>query len=548
MHPAILYAAKSTEDKRDSIPEQLEDCREMAAENGWAVVGEYDDEGFSAYSRNRGKDWARAQEHAVRVAAETGQTCMLVAQAHDRFARGAGDKPGAPDALVEIWHRLRRQNVHLRTVEDDFDMRDSASVAAIGQRAHVDSRRKSKAVSKGMRRRARRGLGTGGKPPVGYEYKDGSLIVVPAHAEVVRRIFREFLAGVSMTQIARSLVADGVPAQRGKRWQQSTVSGILGNPAYIGKVRHGDEVYAGEHEPIIDTATWRRAESLLATRPSRGRGRPPKGRHLFRKGLLRCECGEAMVPRTNGGYEMYYCNGRSKLGKDYCSTPHLRRADIDLAVYNYFEQVALDVESTRRAHAEVVERKLAEVSALRLSADSEVQRTRERLDRIRRDYMDGRLDVDDWREMSTDLKGQLRAAEAEVERLTASERDVTTRAATIDAEQDALQQLADIRKAIAGDIQDADGVEAVRAALTRLFDAFILHRATPDRVHVELIGEMWLEPVVRGDAIAGYGPSGMPLPETHALTLSGGGTNNVSASRSVDFSFGPIPVPVGGSA
>jgi len=26
---------------------------------------------------------------------------------------------------------------------------------------------------------------------------------------------------------------------------------------------------------------------------------------------VRCECGEAMVPRTNGGYQMYYCNGRN---------------------------------------------------------------------------------------------------------------------------------------------------------------------------------------------------------------------------------------------
>jgi hypothetical protein len=51
---------------------------------------------------------------------------MLVGQALDRFARGAGDAPGAARHLVELWHELRRRNVHLRTFEHDENIRDSA--------------------------------------------------------------------------------------------------------------------------------------------------------------------------------------------------------------------------------------------------------------------------------------------------------------------------------------------------------------------------------------------------------------------------------------
>lgn len=40
------------EDKRGSIETQLEDCR--AGREGWDIVGEFQDEGFSAYSGNRG--------------------------------------------------------------------------------------------------------------------------------------------------------------------------------------------------------------------------------------------------------------------------------------------------------------------------------------------------------------------------------------------------------------------------------------------------------------------------------------------------------------
>src|SRR3954452_16044717 len=115
--PAVIYAAKSTADRHRSIDTQLQDGREMAAENGWIVVGEYRDEGFSAYSGNRGAGLAHAESHAARAAAEHGATAMLIAQAHDRFARGAGDAPGAPQSLGEIWHRMRRLDVHMRTVE-----------------------------------------------------------------------------------------------------------------------------------------------------------------------------------------------------------------------------------------------------------------------------------------------------------------------------------------------------------------------------------------------------------------------------------------------
>ena len=45
----VIYAAKSTEDKRGSIADQLKDCREFAEREGWEIVGEFTDENKSAY-------------------------------------------------------------------------------------------------------------------------------------------------------------------------------------------------------------------------------------------------------------------------------------------------------------------------------------------------------------------------------------------------------------------------------------------------------------------------------------------------------------------
>lgn len=111
---AVVYAAKSTEDRHGSIPTQIEDCLALAERQGWEVVGDFSDEAFSAYSGNRRPGLERAKALAVETAAEHGR-CILVAQDADRFARGAGDAPGAADHLGEVYFAMKRRAVELWT-------------------------------------------------------------------------------------------------------------------------------------------------------------------------------------------------------------------------------------------------------------------------------------------------------------------------------------------------------------------------------------------------------------------------------------------------
>ena len=39
--PAVLYAAKSTEDKHGSIPSQISDCTALAERERWVIVGAF---------------------------------------------------------------------------------------------------------------------------------------------------------------------------------------------------------------------------------------------------------------------------------------------------------------------------------------------------------------------------------------------------------------------------------------------------------------------------------------------------------------------------
>jgi len=501
---AIVYAAKSTSDPRGSIPTQLQDGRAMAAREAWEIDGEYADEAASAWSGDRGPQLAAAIAHAERIA-----PCVLVVQHSDRLARGDGLKARH---LGELYFWALKAGVELRSVQDDATFTNPLLAFAMGERNAEDSRRKSLAVAAGMKRVAAAGRPSGGPRPYGYRYAAGELVVVEAEAVIVRRIFSDFAGGRSLSAIARDLYREAVPTLRGGPWRQSTVSGILRNPVYVGRIRYDGAIFSGQHQPLVEEDRWRRVQDLLEARPQKGRGRPTVGLHLFRGGLLRCECGEAMVPRTNGGYQMYYCNGRSKLGPDFCDMPHLRRADIDQAVYRYFEQVGLDIEATRRTIADARDRKLAEIRALHEQATREARLADERLARVRRDYTDGRLDADDWHEFREELGAERAAAHAEVARLAEQQREVEGWGELRDAEADTLRRLSELRALIAGEVNDADGLEAVRAALTRMFEQFVIRRQSP-RVHVELIvaPQLVIEPVVREQAVEGYSENLRPI-------------------------------------
>jgi site-specific DNA recombinase len=538
MKPAILYAAKSTLDKRGSIATQLDDGRRLSERESWDVVAEYQDEAASAWSGDRGPGLQAALEHAERIA-----PAVLVVQHTDRLARGDGVKARH---LGEIYFWALKADVEIRSAEDDSTFTNPLLAFAMGERNAADSLRKSQTVKAGKRRARQRGRPHGGQRGYGFNFAGHGqgLVLVPAEIVVVRRIFSEFVGGKPRLVIARDLVQEGIKTANGGLWRHNSVTRILSNPLYIGKIQVDGEVFDGEHEPVIDLETWKRAQALLASRSTRQRGRRPKGRHLFTKGLLRCSCGEAMVPRTTTGkymYESYFCNGRQQLGPSFCDALSIRRELVDTAVYNYFEQVALDVEATRQLLTEATDRKLAEIRTLLRDAEREANLAAERFTRVERDYMDGRIDAADWQRFRDRLTSEAKAAASQAASLATSEADIARHAAAVDAEHEALRQLAAVRQAIAGDIREADGVDAVRAALTRLFDAFVIHRSIPELVHVELVGDSsyWIEPIVKADAIEGQSPSGRPVLHLERLDLAG---------RTIDTTSGLASTPSASAA
>ncbi len=64
---------------------------------------------------------------------------------------------------------------------------------------------------------------------------DGYLVIDPEQAEVVKRIYREHLEGLSMKKIAEVLEPDGILTGAGKtKWYDSTINKILRNEKNMG--------------------------------------------------------------------------------------------------------------------------------------------------------------------------------------------------------------------------------------------------------------------------------------------------------------------------
>lgn len=517
--PAILYAAKSTVDKKGSNRTQLADAREMAEREGLQIVGEYTDEDASAYHGNRGPGLAAALDHAERVGGS------VIVQHSDRLARGDGVQARH---LVQLVLEAKQRGIRLRSVEDDSSLESVLMAAAMGERNTEDSRRKGASIRAGLARRRSTGRRVGGNSyGLTWERDENDERVTvhdPAQAPIVVRIYDEFLAGKKKLQIAKALNADGIPSNRGKKWHSQVIASVLSNPLYAGYVRDGEELIDAQHPPIIPRKRWHEAQALRESLTRTfDRGRPVVGQHLFRRGFLRCgQCGAGIVPRTERNKdgtlrERYRCQGRY-IDPANCSTPAIPRADVDSAVYAYFEQVGLDLEATRDQLIAVAERERTELLALRDTAEGELAAVQARLSRVRADYTDGEISAAEWRELRSELEPQSAAAEAERDRLEAKLQEVDDGPPLDDLEREILAQLAHIRAVVAGQVRDAEGVDGVRAALLRLFDRFILHSGLPDSVHVELINEgFWIEPVVSEQAVAGYDKELRPILERKPL-------------------------------
>ena len=101
-------------------------------------------------------------------------------------------------------------------------------------------------VSENLKWRIRHGFEQGKATPVvmlGYRLNsDDRLEIIPDEADIVRKIYTDYLSGMGQQMIANKLNNDGIKTKLGNEWDHAAVRRILQNEKYCGD-RKRAEVY-----------------------------------------------------------------------------------------------------------------------------------------------------------------------------------------------------------------------------------------------------------------------------------------------------------------
>jgi site-specific DNA recombinase len=176
----------------------------------------------------------------------------------------------------------------------------------------------------------------GGVPPFGYRVENRKLLVDGESAAHVRWIFDRFLKLGSCTKLARELGMRRICTPRGSRIDKKYIYRMLSNRAYIGEAVHKGDSYPGEHDAIIDRATWDRVHAILGESPRKRAARTRAETPALLKGLLFGPDGAAFSPthtRKRGRLYRYYVSQTVlKHGAGACPVGRLPAGDIEGAV------------------------------------------------------------------------------------------------------------------------------------------------------------------------------------------------------------------------
>jgi len=163
-----------------------------------------------------------------------------------------------------------------------------------------------------------------GRCPWGFSIEygvnaDGDKIKLFMPDEIGRRwvpaIYQAVIDGMSIRDIAAWLDRENVPTMNGRRWGESYVAQLVGNPVYYGQRRNAGNL---ETEALVEHSVWQAAQAALAARAKPGRSAVRRPKALLSPVCGNPECdatGEHPSPMyrvsDSRGHDCYWCAGRS---------------------------------------------------------------------------------------------------------------------------------------------------------------------------------------------------------------------------------------------
>ncbi len=320
---AYCRVSTDTEEQATSYEAQKEHYTEYISRNNeWELVEIYADDGISALSTRNRDEFNRMIDDC-----KAGKIDMILTKSISRFARNTVD-------CLNYIRMLKEKNIPVFFEKENINTMDTKGevlLTIMASLAQQESESLSQNVRLGMQYRFQQGklmINTTGF--LGYDKdEDGKLVINPEQAEIVKRIFLEYLNGSSCQKIAKGLENDGIPTVRGNtKWHDSVIRRILINEKYMGDallqktytvdflqkkraVNNGEmpKYYIEDnHEPIIPKDTFMLVQKEIARRSSlkdnSGKRRSFSSTHSF-SGIIYCS-------KCENSFNRIHWNNRGK--------------------------------------------------------------------------------------------------------------------------------------------------------------------------------------------------------------------------------------------
>ncbi len=401
------YCRVSTDEKEqiNSYKAQIEYYTEKINKNPeWQMAGIFADEGISGTQAKKRPEFLKM----IRLCRQ-GKIDLILTKSFSRFARNTVDSIDYIRELRALGIGVVSEKENMNTLNEDSEM----LITILSCFAQAESESISKNVSWGIHQSFKNG-----KVPIKYStllgYRKGENDlpeIVPDEAEIVKEIYRRYLDGMSLRQIADTLNSRGIKTKhKNTAWTPETVKGILKNEKYSGdailqktyvtdcitkttRKNNGElpmYLVKNHHEPIISRTDFNRVQEEMARRSAKRTiaeklTKTEQGKYSAKYALselLICgECGThyRRVTWTAKGFKeiKWRCINRIQYGKRQChNSPTIDEQPLQRAIVsaiNDFCEVKDDV-------AKVLRESMNEVMDPNLNGS--VQAAQQRIDEL----------------------------------------------------------------------------------------------------------------------------------------------------------------------
>lgn len=226
---AYCRVSTETEEQNSSYEVQVAHYTEFIKKNAeWEFAGIFADDGISGTNTKKREEFNRMIDECME-----GNIDLVITKSISRFARNTLD-------CLKYIRQLKDKNIAVYFEKENINTMDAKGevlLTIMASLAQQESQSLSQNVKLGLQYRYQQGkVQVNHKRFMGYtKDEEGNLIIVPEEAEIIKRIYREYLEGKSLAGIGRDLEKDGILTAAGKpRWRPETIKKILLNEKYIG--------------------------------------------------------------------------------------------------------------------------------------------------------------------------------------------------------------------------------------------------------------------------------------------------------------------------